>query len=929
MSATVHRRAARAATVVACAFAFGCGSDSPEKLVASAKALLDKRDLRGAEIQLKSALQKQPTLAEARYLLGATLLQAGDFPSAEKELRRALEYQFSPDPVYPLLAQAALRGAGDVDTLRKRIAEFRDVKVADTTGQAQILAELGTAYLAARQPDDAKAAFTAALAQRSEHPPARIGLARLAAAAGDIDGAMQVTADVLATTPGMVEALLLKADLHLVRGENEAALEALRAVVKLEPKNGAARYGIAILLLRERRLDEAATEAAAMKKALPRDIRATYLEGLISFRRGEPAKAKDLILQVLKVAPDHPPSQLLGGAIAYQLGEYASADEQLRKVLARFPRSGYARGLLALTYLRLGQPGRAEEVIAPAVAAASQDAAILSIAGQVAIANNNGKKATEYFERAAGASQEDARMRVRLGAVRLVTGDTEGAMRDLESAAALKPDAIEPELGLIAVLLSRREGDRALAVADRLVEKHPKSAMAVNIRGQVLLARNDAAGARASFEKALELQPDFLPAAASLARLDLAQGQPAAARKRLESVAEKTPKNDIPLLALAEVQAQTGAPLKEVMATVDRAVAANPSGSRARVAQVNLKLRNNDPKGALVAAQAAAAALPDDPAVVEVLGRVQVVAGEANQAVSTFNRLATMQPYSPAPLLLVARAQVASKNPDAAAQTLQKALALAPDRLDVRAQLIASYLGSGKAEQALADARAVQKARPKEAIGFAFEGEVLAAEKKFGPAASAYAEVLKRERAPLHALRHAELLEAAGRKADADAALARWQRENPKDVVVPGAIADRRLVEKNYKAAAAGYREILAVEPDNPTALNNLAWTLHQMNDPAALEYAEKAVARAPRSPQVADTLGVILVERGETQRGREVLARAAQEAPGALNIRLHYAKALIKSGDKAAARKELEVVAAAPGESPHKTEAADLLKQL
>jgi FimV-like protein len=112
-------------------------------------------------------------------------------------------------------------------------------------------------------------------------------------------------------------------------------------------------------------------------------------------------------------------------------------------------------------------------------------------------------------------------------------------------------------------------------------------------------------------------------------------------------------------------------------------------------------------------------------------------------------------------------------------------------------------------------------------------------------------------------------------------------------------------------------------------AMNNLAWSLAQLSDPAALGYAEKAVALAPNSPAIADTLGWLLVSRGETKRGTEILAKAAAAAPNALEIRMHYAKALMKSGDKSGARKELEAVAAAQGESPLKAEAADLLKQL
>jgi hypothetical protein len=44
----------------------GCSEQPPDALVASAKEYLGKKDPGSAVIQLKSALQKQPDLAEAR-----------------------------------------------------------------------------------------------------------------------------------------------------------------------------------------------------------------------------------------------------------------------------------------------------------------------------------------------------------------------------------------------------------------------------------------------------------------------------------------------------------------------------------------------------------------------------------------------------------------------------------------------------------------------------------------------------------------------------------------------------------------------------------------------------------------------------------------------------------------------------------------------
>jgi putative PEP-CTERM system TPR-repeat lipoprotein len=585
--------------------------------------------------------------------------------------------------------------------------------------------------------------------------------------------------------------------------------------------------------------------------------------------------------------------------------------------------------MLAATYLRLGKPDRAEEVLEPGLQQAPKDPHLLRVAGEVALSHNDPKKAMEFYERAAAVSKGDAAVRARLGTVKLATGDTEGALKDLETASEMDPGAVQADLAIIAAHMSKREFDKALAIADRIMQKQPKSPLPHAIRGGILAAKGDRKGARASFEKALELQPDYLPAARRLAQLDIADKQPAAARKRFESIVAKDPKNDLALLGLAEVMAATGAKVPDVVATVDRAVAANPTSVRARLAAINLRLQTKDPKGALAAAQSASAALPDNVQVLAALGRAQVAAGEPQQAVSTYNRLAALMPQSPAPLILLGQAQAAAKEYDAAAQTLRKALAMQPSQVNTLQQLMAVQIAAGKPEDALAEARTLQKERPKDAAGWVLEGEVHLALRRMNEAIAAYTEALKRQSASVIAIRLHSLLSVAKRAQDADALAARWLKEHPKDVAMRLHLAERDLARKDYRAASKAYRELLALQPENALVLNNLAWTLAQQNDPAALGYAEKAYALAPNSPAVADTLGWMLVERGDAKRGLEILAKASAAAPNALEIRMHYAKALLKAGDKAASRKELEAVAGAAGESPFKAEAAELLKKL
>jgi Flp pilus assembly protein TadD len=77
------------------------------------------------------------------------------------------------------------------------------------------------------------------------------------------------------------------------------------------------------------------------------------------------------------------------------------------------------------------------------------------------------------------------------------------------------------------------------------------------------------------------------------------------------------------------------------------------------------------------------------------------------------------------------------------------------------------------------------------------------------------------------------------------------------------------------------------------------------------------------------DTLGWILVQKGDTARGLDVLRKAVAAAPDAPDIRYHLAAGLAKSGDKAGARKELEKTLAAGKPFASAEEAKSLMRQL
>ena len=919
------RNVATAASLCIALLALGCGAESPEKLISSGKAYMAKHDYSAAAIQFKNVLQKAPDNAEARYLLGATLNEAGDPVGAEIELRKAAAAPYSPDLVDPALARAMLY-KGEA---QKVVSEFADEKLTEASANADLQSTVGLAYLALGRVADARRAFDSAQAAQPDYPAAKLGLARIIAAEQGLKEATKLVDEVLTKVPSSVEAHALKADLLMAQGLQDQALQEYNTVLELDPKRIATRVQVISILARKREFDKAQVQLDALKKLAPNSPQTAYMEAVVAFGKGDLGTAKNSIAQVLKALPGHVPSLLMGGIIAYQERSYAQAQDYLGKVVARVPNQMYPRRLLVSTYLRSGQPERALEALQPLLAHASDDPGVLALAGETYLANNDLAKASQYYTKAASVAPTNAAVRTRLAQIRLGSGEVDLAIKDLESASAASPEQYQADLTLVTYYVHQKQFDKALEAAKALEKKQPDNPLTHNIKGGIYVAKRDIPNARASYERALQVQPTYFDAARNLAMMDLQDKKPELAKHRFDAILAKDPKNASALLGLAELLQLTRAPATDIRTALDKAVNANPASPMARAAQVNFLLRSGDVKAALPAAQQAQAALPDNPHMLELLGIAQQAAGDFQQAISTFGKLASALPGSPGPLLQQAQAYLGAKDDKGALLALQKALAIKPDLVKARLGIAGIQLKSGRYTEAIAEARMVQKQQPKDLVGYLMEAEVYAAQKHWTDAERVLRGALKSIPSPRAVLALHRVLQNAGRASEADQVTGQWMKEHPKDGTVPIYLAESATQRGDYNTAARLYRGILAEHAKDPVVLNNLAWVLSQLKDPASLQYAETANSLAPDNPAILDTLGWVLVENGKDARGLELLTKASELAPGDHGIRLHLAQALLKSGQKDAARKQLEVLAGMSEDSATKQEAKKLLSSL
>jgi putative PEP-CTERM system TPR-repeat lipoprotein len=899
----------------------GCGKqETPAALIAEAKKYDHEGNSKAAIIQLKNALAKSPDNGEARFLLARIYNDTNDAASAEKEIRRAAELGIAPEQTFPVLARALLR----LEQPQKVLDELAKGTLETS---ADTLSLQGAAYLALHRNAEADAAFDKALAMTPDHVGALLGKAQSALLRRDVDTGRKLVDQALARHPQDIDALLFKGNLQRVLGQADAAVAAYDQVLALNHGHAIAHLQKTFTLIEADRFGPAEAALAAAQKTVPSNLALNYAQGLLSFKQGKYAAANESLQQVLRIAPDYKPAMLLAGAVQFALGSERQAEQYLRSYLESDPDNEYARKLLASTLLKTGDPRGALAALGPALAN-DKDAQLLGIAGEASMRSGNFDKATGYLEKASTLEPNAAALRTSLGLSRIGMGEGERGLTELEQASKLESASLSSGVALVTSALRLHQLDKAVEAVTALEKREPANPTVQNLKGVVYLAKDDPATARATFDKALALSPGYYAPLENLVRLDYLQKKPAEAQKRLEAFVQKNPKSVEGLTALAAHLASQDK-LADATPLLQRAAAEDQktpvSGLRLAAHYVRLK-QPNEAQNLLRKIQVQ---FPGDPDVLDMLGQVQWIGGDKEAALETYHKLAVAMPRSAQAQFRLASASQALGNKSSAIDAYAKALQLQPEYPEAQAALGQLYVDQGSGDKALALARTVQKQQPKNALGYLLEGEAQMLLRQPGPAADAYARALELNQTTGIMIKLHGALAAAGKAAQAQARLADWRKRYPNDMQAVLFAGEASIGLGQYAAAVTDFETVLKGSPDNAVALNNLAWAYFQLHDARAVATAEKALRAAPDNPGVMDTLGWILVEQGNSARGLPLLQKAAQAAPGAADVRLHLAKALLKANDRNGARKELESLLAANRRSPQQDEARTLLKQL
>ncbi|MDE2567135.1 MAG: tetratricopeptide repeat protein, partial [Burkholderiales bacterium] len=322
------------------------------------------------------------------------------------------------------------------------------------------------------------------------------------------------------------------------------------------------------------------------------------------------------------------------------------------------------------------------------------------------------------------------------------------------------------------------------------------------------------------------------------------------------------------------------------------------------------------------------AAMPDSLPVLDALGRAQWAAGDIQQAISTFQKSATLS-KSPEPFLRLADIYTKAKDYNSAASSLHKALETAPQLLVAQGRLVQIELARKQVPAALKVARDVQTQRPTEAAGFVLEADIHLSQHDWPAAIASLKTALERQPSTAVAKRLQALYVLAGKPADAEQFAAAWMRDHPRDGEFLFHLGSMAMDRKDYATAESRYRQALALMPQNAVLMNNIAWLMSQRKEPGALPLAEKANQLLPDQPGLQDTLATVLAADGKPDQALVWQKKAVAAAPDVPGYRLNLARLLIATGDRAQAKAELEKLAALGGRFADQAEVSKLMQTL
>jgi tetratricopeptide (TPR) repeat protein len=288
-------------------------------------------------------------------------------------------------------------------------------------------------------------------------------------------------------------------------------------------------------------------------------------------------------------------------------------------------------------------------------------------------------------------------------------------------------------------------------------------------------------------------------------------------------------------------------------------------------------------------------------------GKAQTLMGDIGAARGTYEQWARLAPASAPARFFLSDSLAMGGDAVRARAELERALQLDAQYLPARVGEIKMLVQFGELQQA---GKALDKLRQdfgerNEVLGI--EGWFALGTGDFQTAERRFATMLEQEPNLEIMTLHSRALWSQGKHDEALRLMQDWLKSNPDDTAVLLQVGEAYAALGRGADARSSYEAVIKRHPDHVPALNNLAWLNRERDPVQAMELARRAHRLSPENPQVLDTLGMLLAQRGDVTGAYRFVREAAERAPADPQIQLHLGDILVQQKRSEDARKVLE----------------------
>ncbi len=878
------------------------GSKDTATLLVEAEALIQKREVSEAVINLKNILQKNPDHDQARFLLGSAYLSIDNYHNAEKEFQRAIIVNPDNNKARLMLAKAHL----NLNKFENVIESLKNQQFTSTDDQVYALLLLGQAYLSLDDIDLAKEKFLEANIINSDSLHSILGMAILAAFENRNEEALNLVNKLLKQDNSYIQAWILKGSIYNKQRDYLLAAEAYSSYSKLKPKNIGIRTLVAHNYIRAGEYSLAKPYIDDLRKVNENHPTINTLAAQLKYSEQNYAAAKELADSVVN-ATNNGLAQMISGLSSFQLKNYEQAYYQLNAIADQLPKGHQVNKVLAILQVKLGYTDELKETLGRFSELTAADATVYANMGIEFVNKGDKKSALDMLNKASLLAPKDEKIQAHLGIFKLLNSDKSG-IANLEKAIHINPNFKAANIALAMNYLKKGEVEKAKATATQWITSDPMNTSALILRGSISLKAGEKNEAITYFKKAQKIDPTNLIAAFNLAVVASEEGDYKKSNNYLDEIFSID--LEYPLayrLAISNsLRLNKQGELKIKLQSI---IEKNPEAIWPRIILARKLVVEKNYQQAITLLEYSKDYKNLPTPYLLTLSNALLTAKQDEKLSLMYTQWQHDQPTNETAYLSYIDILDKRKDYEQALKNVRKGLS--QEGLNSNFQLLSLepyyLLATKQAELANKKIQLLANSNPDNAFILRVQGQVALSQENYSSAVKYLARSYElNKKIPVGLF-----LVTAYKKNDENQKaidfLTSELKNNPNIDLYKKALAEL-YIDNDPSKAANYYLQLLKKHPNDIVTLNNLAWTYYQENNlESAYIYATKAKVLSPKHPKILDTYGIILTKQNKLDQAIAILELAYSLAPNDVDIKAHLVSAYKANNQQDKAEKLLE----------------------